>query len=67
MFSFLGGITLELYLVHEKLLAAFLHLLSPNSRDFVSVLAVDIVSFFAAVGIAVLIHRLFLPLEKRRS
>ena len=67
VFSFLGGITLELYLVHEKLLGAFQHLLSPVSRDFVPMLAVDIVSCFAAVGIAVLIHRLFLPLEKRKT
>ena len=64
VFTFLGGITLELYLVHEKLLGVFQHLLTPNSQAFVPMLAVDAVSFFAAIGFAVLIHRLFLPLEK---
>ena len=65
--SFLGGITLEMYLVHEKLLNTVQRMLFPHSSSFVHLLIVDFVSILLSVVSALLIRRLFLSAGKTNT
>ena len=67
VFFFLGGITLELYLVHEKLLNIIQQMLYPESPDFLQLLIVDFFAVLASIAIAAVIHRLFLLSRKEQG
>ena len=63
-FEFLGSITLELYLTHEKTLAFFRW--SDEYPQWYAWLF-DAAAILIAIGVSLLIHRLFTLLEKRRQ